>query len=155
RLGVQGVPLNAPDVLPSLHTGIIDSCAASPLALLALQWYTKVKYMTSVPTSIIVGANVLLKKDFDLLSAEDRKKMFDDSRELQKRSLEIVRKDNDRSLARLKQLGVNMVDTPPELVQEMHTAGLGVWDDMVDKLYSKTWLERIKTLLAEYRKAHP
>src|SRR3954467_4279724 len=65
QLGVNGVPLGVPDVLPSLQTGLINACYGSPLSTLALQWYTKVKFMTSMHISQAIGATIMTKKDFD------------------------------------------------------------------------------------------
>ena len=67
QLGANGVPLGVPDVLPSLQTGLINACYGSPLSTLALQWYTKVKYMTSMHISQAIGATVITKKEFDKL----------------------------------------------------------------------------------------
>ena len=69
QLGVNGVPLGVPDVLPSLQTGLINACYGSPLSTLALQWYTKVKYMTSMHITQAIGATVITKKEFDKLDA--------------------------------------------------------------------------------------
>src|SRR5262249_23568746 len=46
-LGIQGVPLGVPEVLPGLSTGQVDAFFNSPLATLALQWSGHVKYMSS------------------------------------------------------------------------------------------------------------
>ena len=54
-----------PDVLPSLQTGLINACYGSPLSTLALQWYTKVKYMTSMHISQAIGATVITKKEYE------------------------------------------------------------------------------------------
>ncbi|HVS17809.1 MAG TPA: TRAP transporter substrate-binding protein DctP, partial [Planctomycetota bacterium] len=51
QLGSNGVPLGVPDVLTSLQTGLINACYGSPLSMVALQWYTKVKYMTGMQLS--------------------------------------------------------------------------------------------------------
>src|SRR6476661_3673657 len=67
QLGTNGVPLGVPDVLPSLQTGLINACYGSPLSTLALQWYTKVKYMTSMHISQAIGATVITKKEYDKL----------------------------------------------------------------------------------------
>ena len=39
-IGLRGVPMGVPDVLPGLSTGQIDAFFASPLSALALQWST-------------------------------------------------------------------------------------------------------------------
>ena len=53
QLGVNGVPLGVPDVLPSLQTGLINACYGSPLSTLALQWVVPAFGETSAdPTSV-------------------------------------------------------------------------------------------------------
>ena len=49
KLGLNGVPLGVPEVDAALTSGKIDACYGSPVAAVALQWYSKVKYMTSMP----------------------------------------------------------------------------------------------------------
>ncbi|HEX2687211.1 MAG TPA: TRAP transporter substrate-binding protein DctP, partial [Kofleriaceae bacterium] len=73
KFGLNGVPLGVPEVDGNLTSGKINACYGSPLAAVALQWYTKVKYMTSMPMSFAIGATVLSKKSYDKLSAEDAK----------------------------------------------------------------------------------
>ncbi|MCK5553689.1 MAG: TRAP transporter substrate-binding protein DctP, partial [Deltaproteobacteria bacterium] len=48
KAGVTPIPLSIPDVLMALQTNLIDVVYASPLAAIALQWFTKVKYMTNL-----------------------------------------------------------------------------------------------------------
>src|SRR5262249_7350535 len=154
NLNVQGVPLGVPDVLPSLQTGLIDACYGSPLALVALQWFTKVKYMTSQPMSVGVGATVLLKKDFDALSKDDQKVLVEEGKTLQVKVIETVRKDNERALSKMKSLGLQVVPTPQALVDDIRKQSMQVWDDLAGKMYSKEWLERVKKIVADYRKSH-
>src|SRR2546422_6501289 len=72
RLKMNGVPLGVPDILPALQTGLIDGCLGPPMAMLAFQWITKVRYVTTEPMFVAVGAMVVMKKDFDRLSEADR-----------------------------------------------------------------------------------
>jgi hypothetical protein len=36
----------------------------------------------------------------------------------------------------------------------MRKQGMAVWDQLADHMYSKAWLDKIKKILADYRKAH-
>ena len=58
------------DVFTSLQTGLINGAYTSPLAAVALQWNTRVKYMTNVPLADASGAVVVSKKKFDSLPAD-------------------------------------------------------------------------------------
>ena len=45
-IGANAVRLGVPEVYPALQTRMIDMVSASALTAVALQWYTRVKYMT-------------------------------------------------------------------------------------------------------------
>jgi len=47
--GVGGVPLSIPDVLVGLQTGLVEVVYAPPTGAIALQWFTRVKYLNDVP----------------------------------------------------------------------------------------------------------
>src|SRR5215510_1037672 len=59
KLNISGVPLGVPEVDAALTSGRINACYGSPVAAVALQWYSKVKFMTSMPMSFAMGATVL------------------------------------------------------------------------------------------------
>src|SRR5262249_14367797 len=80
KMGLNGVPLGVPEVDGNLTSGKIDACYASPLAAVALQWYTKIKFMTSMPMSFAIGANVVSLEAYKKLSAADMKTLTDISR---------------------------------------------------------------------------
>jgi len=69
---VTPVPLSLADVLPSLQTGIINTVASSPIATVALQWHTQVKYLTELPLSYFVGTLAIEKKSFAKIAPADQ-----------------------------------------------------------------------------------
>src|SRR5262245_29602628 len=73
KLALNGVPLGVPEVDASLTSGRITACYGSPVAAVALQWYTKIKFMTSMPMSFAIGATVVSLDAMKKLSAEDAK----------------------------------------------------------------------------------
>src|SRR5262249_51275654 len=76
KLNVNGVPLGVPEVDAALTSGRINACYSSPLAAVALQWNTKIKYMTSMPMSYGMGATVVSLEAFNKLGAEDQKTLL-------------------------------------------------------------------------------
>src|SRR5687768_4946641 len=73
KLALNGVPLGVPEVDAGLTSGRITACYGSPVAAVALQWYSKVKYMTSMPMSFAIGATVVKLDSIKKISAEDQK----------------------------------------------------------------------------------
>jgi TRAP-type C4-dicarboxylate transport system substrate-binding protein len=49
KLKLNGVPLGVPEVDAALTSGKINACFSSPLGAIALQWYSKVKFMSARP----------------------------------------------------------------------------------------------------------
>ncbi len=71
-LGIAPVSLPIPDVLTALQTGLVDTIASPAVAAIALQWHTKVKYLTEVPLLYTYGLLVISDKAFGKLSEEDQ-----------------------------------------------------------------------------------
>ena len=71
-LELSPVILPITDVLTGLQTGLIDVIATPPVAAVALQWYTKVKYLTREPLMYTYAVLVIEKKVFDGLVPDDQ-----------------------------------------------------------------------------------
>jgi TRAP-type C4-dicarboxylate transport system substrate-binding protein len=151
QLGVNGVPLGVPDVLPSLQTGLINACYGPPLAVLAFQWWTKVKFMTSMTINVAIGATVMVKKDFDKLSPDLQKLMLTEAKDLQDKLLKQIRDENAHSLSELKKNGVQEIETPKEMVTQFEEQSKAIRPKLEPAVYSHEFREKVEKLLADYR----
>jgi len=151
QLGANGVPLGVPDVLPSLQTGLINACYGSPLSTLALQWYTKVKFMTQMHITQAIGAVVMLKKEFDKLSPEQQKTILEDSKEMQPRLLKAIRDENTKSLASMKQAGLQVVESPKEMISQFDEIAKSIRPKLEPSVYSHDFRNKVEKLVAEFR----
>jgi TRAP-type C4-dicarboxylate transport system substrate-binding protein len=153
QLGINGVPLGVPDVLPSLQTGLINACYGSPLSTLALQWYTKVKYMTSMNLTMAIGATVVTKQFFDKLAPDVQKVLIEDSKALQTKLLKQIRDDNTKALTTMKQAGLQVSDSPKELVDDFqkNAEAIRARPGLESKVYSNAFRTKVEKLLADYR----
>ena len=70
--GLSPVPLAVSDVLTGLQTGLVDTVAAPPVGAVALQWFTKAKYVTDLPVTYVYGTLVLSGKAIERLAPADR-----------------------------------------------------------------------------------
>lgn len=71
-LQLSPVPLPVTDVLTGLQTGLIDIVAIPPVVALALQWHTKVKYVTQIPVLYAMGFMAIDKRALRRVSDEDQ-----------------------------------------------------------------------------------
>lgn len=155
KLGVSGVPLGVPDVLPALSTGRITGCYGSPLVAIALQWASKVRYMTSMPMSYAIGGSVVRKAVWDKSTAADQKIQETVAKNLGKVMRRTVRRDNKDAQKQMTRKGVKIVETSAAMVAEFDKASQEVWNEMAGKVYTKWELKTVLRLRDEYRKKHP
>jgi TRAP-type C4-dicarboxylate transport system substrate-binding protein len=151
KLGLNGVPLGVPEVDAGLTSGRITACYGSPIAAVALQWYTKVKYMTSMPMTFAMGATVMSQEAIKKISAEDFKTIETIAKAAQKKLRKVIRKSNDDAKATMQRKGVTIVTSPPEMVAEFQKAAGEVQKELSGKVYSKEELDMVIKYRDEFR----
>jgi TRAP-type C4-dicarboxylate transport system substrate-binding protein len=152
RLAINAVPLGVPEVLTGLQTGLINACGASPVAAVAFQWHSKVKYATSLILNHAIGGMVVTKKSWDALSAEQQKVVSEEATTLGAGLTRLVRDDNAAAFKKMQALGVEVVTTPEPLVAAIREAARAATEDMQGKLFGKDFRARIEQILASHRK---
>jgi TRAP-type C4-dicarboxylate transport system substrate-binding protein len=95
-----------PDVTAGLSTGLIDTVYCTPLAAIAVQWFTKTLYVTQVPMINGIGALVVSNQFFDSLPADLQEILLQTGREAGERLIVATRLDNEKSLGVLKKEGL-------------------------------------------------
>jgi TRAP-type C4-dicarboxylate transport system substrate-binding protein len=151
-LHIKPIPLSITDVMTSLQTGMINGVYGSPLSVIALQWFARMKYVFSLPLTNASGAVMISKKTFDSLTPEDQKLMLSLGdkyfRELTLQS----RKENDQSVGILKKKGLIFTEpASPAVTAELEKAGEAARQALVGKLYSKELLEKVENSLKAFR----
>jgi TRAP-type C4-dicarboxylate transport system substrate-binding protein len=149
-LGLHGVPLGVPEVLPGLSTGQIDSFFGSPLATVALQWSTHARYMAGPPLSMATGATVLAKKVWDVLPSADQKIIQEESLAMQADVLKQVRTDNAKALEVMRSKGLLVMEMGPELRAELDRAAEAVARANAGTV-PKAFQDKVQKLVDDYR----
>ena len=111
-LQLVSVPLALPDVLSSLSTGIIDAAYAPPLAILALQWHTKIKYLVDFPTAFSIGALLVSDKAWSKVSPAHQQKIMSLSQKYVDEANQKSISENNQAREQLKKGGVQFVSFP-------------------------------------------
>ncbi len=152
-IGVTPVPLSITEVFTSLQTGLIDGVYGSPLAVLATQWFTRVKYMHNVPLSNASGALLISKRYFDSLPKDLQEILLRNGRKYMRKLVELTREENKKAIETLKKNGIIITNPPSEkLLKEYDEIGKKARRALVGRLFTKEWLDKIEGSLEEYRK---
>jgi TRAP-type C4-dicarboxylate transport system substrate-binding protein len=150
--GITGVPLGVPDVLPGLASGQVDCVYGSPLSILSLGWYRKVKYMLEVPLGMSTGAMVVSKREFDALPADEQQALLEAGQAMELKLHRIVRADNQAALGHLRKAGIQFVRPAPGAAANLEAESQKVWRQLAGSVYSQATLEEVNRLLEQYRK---
>jgi len=150
--GLSPVPLPITEVFTSLSTGLIDTTIAPPLGAIALQWFTKTPYMTNIPVMDGVGGLLVSGKFFDNLPKDLQELLRRTGEEAGARLLAETRRDNEKSLAVLKQNGVTFTTEWKDKDSEMFAIRDRAAAELAKSGYIPAALyERAKKTLVDYR----
>jgi len=148
-IGLNPVPLALQDVFTSLQTGLIDTVYISPVAAIALQWYTKVSYMVDMPIADGSGAIVMSKAAFDKLPADLQALLRDRVPKYAKKLSEATRQLNDRSIQVLAEKGITVLKPDAGQVGGFQAKGLEAARSLQGQLFSRELLDRVLARIAK------
>jgi len=146
-VGANAVRLGVTEVYAGLQTKMVDVVPASPIAALALQWFTKLKYMSNESFGIILGASLIKKEKFDQLSPEDQKVLKDTARRAAAALDKVVRRDDAKAYDILLERGIELVDTSPYRA-EWDRAAEQTIERLTGRIFSKSLLADVRAAAA-------
>jgi TRAP-type C4-dicarboxylate transport system substrate-binding protein len=149
-LDINPIPLSITDVLTSLQTKLIDGVYTTPLAAIALQWFSRVKYMLNAPLADAAGAVVISKKKFDELPNDLQEILLRNGKMYMRKLTELTR--NDTSIETLKKNGITVIDPPSsEVLASYAEIGKKARRLLINKLFSEDLLNNVEKAVMEYR----
>ena len=148
---VSPIPLALPDVLTSLQMGVIDAAYSSPLACVALQWFTRVKYMTDVPITYGFGAMLVSEEALRGADPADVETLKQICRKHSKILVDKTREQDAEAIASIRKEGVKVLEVKDEVEKEFFATARGAWKDGVGRLYPAELLQRVTALVDGYR----
>ncbi|MEE9492538.1 MAG: TRAP transporter substrate-binding protein DctP [Gammaproteobacteria bacterium] len=153
---IQPVPLSIIDVYTSLSTGLIDTVYSTPLASIAMQWFTKVKYMNDTPLTNAMGGLVVSRRFFDRLPADLQTLLRETGKATGKRLVSATREDNQKSRDELRKRGITFIASDEGISTEKLIAirDIAASELMAQNYIPEQLIERTKTLLHDYRNPH-
>ena len=119
--GVIGVPLSITDVLVGLQTGLVEVVYAPPSVAIALQWFTRIKYLTDAPLNYMLGGLVVKKEAFDKISLDHQAVVKEVFQRHMLRLKGIIRGENQEALNVMQNQGVKVTAPGKAQIAEFKT----------------------------------
>ena len=143
-LNIKPFPLSITDVLMSLQTGMIDTVYTSPLGALALQWFSKVNYMSQVRMGNSTGAVLMTREQFEKIPPEHRKKVLEIAHKVLKDLVRKTQEENNKSIEAMMKSGLKQASAPSAAdLEKFQQVGATIRKNLTGKLYSQELLDKV------------
>jgi len=141
-IGASAVRLGVPEVYPALQTRMVDVISSSALTAVALQWYTRVKYMTAHNSAIIAGGTMMRKDKYDELSPELQAAFDSTAARAHELLNKVIRKDDEKAYQVVLKKGIQAVEAG-DAQAEWDAADKKVRDALTGRMFSKSLVEAV------------
>jgi TRAP-type C4-dicarboxylate transport system substrate-binding protein len=153
QLSPVALPLT--DVLTGLQTGLVDIVAIPPVVALALQWHTKVKYVTRTPVLYVMGFLAIRKSTFERLSRADQDVVNEVMTTIYTRLDKSSVAENRAATQALINVGLKDIAPIPGEFESLREQMIDTNRTMAQKgLFSPELLRQLQDHIAEYRASH-
>ena len=152
-LNLLPVPLPMTDVLTGLQTGLIDIVAIPPVVALALQWHTKVSYMTRVPVLYAMGFLAIDSKIINRINTDDRKVLNEVINRIYSEVDSNSQQDSENAYEALSKIGIQEIQFDGDEYQKLTDLLEEPTKKMAnDGFYSLKLFNEIKMYIDDFRK---
>jgi TRAP-type transport system periplasmic protein len=148
---ISAIPLSVPDVLVGLQTGLVDVVYAPPSGAIALQWFTKVKYILDLPLLYLVGGVVVKKDVFQGIPKADQDVIKDEFRIRMAQLNVTMRNENTEAMQVMEKQGVKILKPSPDQVEEYHKLWERALPRLIGPSFSSKVLDEVLALLGVHR----
>jgi TRAP-type C4-dicarboxylate transport system substrate-binding protein len=155
EMGLSVVPKPLEGAYAAFEAGAVDGFVAVPTAALAFQWSTEVHYFTDLRPSFLRGCMLIASRAYDQLSVQGQQAVRQASARTIARLEEVGRAQDDALLGGLfARQGVTPVEASEGFRAEFYQAARTTRERLGDQLLSPQLLQRVLTLLADFRAVH-
>ena len=141
-IGASAVRLGVPEVYPALQTRMVDVISSSALTAVALQWYTRVKYMTAHNSAFIAGGTMMRQDKFDELPPELQETFESTAARAHELLNKVVRRDDEKAYSVILKKGIIPVEAG-DAKAEWDAADKKVRDNLTGRMFSKSLVEEV------------
>ncbi len=105
----SAVPLQLPEVLSALQTNRINSFITAPVSAVALQWSSRATHMTDMQLSVVIGATVIGRTQWNTLTPEQQTIMRETGTQFHALARRNLRSDEQTALASFPTRSITIV----------------------------------------------
>ncbi len=151
NFGVRTTPLHIAEVNTGLETRMIDSFYSPPLAAIAFQWHTRVRYVLDFPLANSTAALLMTRKAFAGLPQEHQEAIKSSARLHCSKLVKLTREDNQKALKVMEAQGLNFVAPTNDQLKRFQKDAQKTYSQSIPSIYPQALFDRIKSSLDTLR----
>ncbi|MEJ2042209.1 MAG: TRAP transporter substrate-binding protein DctP [Reinekea sp.] len=149
---INPIVLNISDVLTALQTGAIDAIVAPPVGAIALQWHSKLGYLTDAPFMYTYGIVAVSEKALRKVSVEDLQILTEEFTAASQSIDQQARRDNLDAFDALQQLGIEVVNLSSQARNSIELEAQGATQELIRSgEFGSEIYQHVVDVLSEYR----
>lgn len=145
-IGCTGVPLGVPEVYGALQTKMIDAITSTAVAVVALQWHSKLNHVTASTHGPLVGGMVISTSKWNALPPEVQAALGEQISTSYEGDNENMRRVDIKAYKKLLKRGYTAVEYSDEGKKEWKVVNQKARESLVGRVYSRELLERVMKL---------
>lgn len=151
RFGMRSlIPLDITDVLSSLSTGLIEGVYGTCYSTLALQWHTKVKFMSDFDFAYTPAGIVYSKEWFYKLPSELMGIIVEEWEKILPEMTLALREDELNACKVLKEGGIESIHFSESELDRMKKMGERAAEKFIGEMFPASLIEKVKAKKREF-----
>ncbi|MDC7126190.1 MAG: TRAP transporter substrate-binding protein DctP [Spirochaetales bacterium] len=153
KMGMNVIPVDLPDLLMSLQSGMVDSIYTAPMAAASYQWFAITDNMLDMRVSPVLGGIVITEKAWRRIPDKYKEELFAAARSMSKDFYSEAERLEAKAIDVMVDNGLT-INEPEADTQEKWQKLLGVDYSVLvgdDNIVSKEIYNEVSTMLKEYR----
>ncbi len=126
KAGFNPVPLPSTEIATALQTGLVNAVTINPQAILLLQWYKNVKYMTDFKWAVFLGGIVISESSWQKIPPDLRPALRQSALKAAERLRDFSRQTDQSDIETLKKNGVEVISVDEKTRNE--------WRSLIDSV---------------------
>ncbi|MES0491117.1 MAG: TRAP transporter substrate-binding protein DctP [Leptospirales bacterium] len=131
-------------VLPQLQTGGLEAVYGPPMAVIGLQWFREVNYITNLKLAYSVGGTLMNKRKLEELPPDLQAIILDVFKTYSRKLVLELRSQNDRALKTLQSYNIKMISMTSGDITKLRSSAVEVQNSLSGTLYPRTLLDKLR-----------
>jgi len=151
-LGYRPVPLDMPETLSALNSGLVDVIFTSPLIVAGYQWFSAARYMLNMNIAPAVGTIVLSTRAWNQIPQQYREEFKASAKRAgQKVESGILKLESD-AIDAMKGYGLKITNVTPEIRAQWEKEFEQNYNSIIGPVFDPATVKLVQDDLKAYRK---